>query len=183
VSSDSTRRERFEAISAEVFDPLQRYLRRRASPDDAGDLLSDVLLTIWRRLDDVPPQAPLPWCYGVARRTLSNHRRSTRRRLRLVERIESEPIPPMFLDPAESLQDPDLAQALAGLPIADQEILRLWAWEQLEPREIAETLGSTSNAVSLRLGRAKKKLAQAMSRQDPPDAGHNEDRHPEEQRR
>ncbi|HSO50739.1 MAG TPA: sigma factor, partial [Acidimicrobiia bacterium] len=117
MSSDSARRERFEVISAEVFDPLQRYLRRRASPDDAGDLLSDVLLTIWRRLDDVPAQAPLPWCYGVARRTLSNHRRSTRRRLRLVERIESEPIPPMFLDPAESLQDPDLAQALAGLPI------------------------------------------------------------------
>jgi len=183
VSSDFSRRQRFEAIAAEVYDPLQRYLRRRASPDDAGDLLGDVLLTIWRRVDDVPDESPLPWCYSVARRTLSNHRRGLRRRLRLVERLESEPRPAMLLDPAEDLEDDDLAAALRALPAADQEIIRLWAWEQLEPREIAETLGSTANAVSLRLSRAKKKLAETMSRQSPPESGHKGDRHAEEQRR
>ena len=46
-------------------------------------------------------------------------------------------------DPAGQMEDPALAEALAGLPAADQEILRLWAWEQLEPREIALSLGST----------------------------------------
>lgn len=183
MSSDLSRRQRFEAIAAEVYDPLQRYLRRRVSPDDAGDLLGDVLLTIWRRVDDVPGESPLPWCYSVARRTLSNHRRGLRRRLRLVERLESEPPSAMLLDPTEALEDADLAAALSALPAADQEIIRLWAWEQLEPREIAETLGSTANAVSLRLSRAKKKLAETMSRQDPPTPGHKGDRHAEEQTR
>lgn len=89
----------------------------------------------------------------------------------------------MLLDPAEGLEDDDLAAALSALPAADQEIIRLWAWEQLEPREIAETLGSTANAVSLRLSRAKKKLAETMSRQSPPESGHKGDRHAEEQRR
>lgn len=182
MSFDQPRRRRFESVAAEVYEPLQRYLRRRVSPDDADDLLGDAMLTIWRRIDDVPVETPLPWCYGVARRTVSNHRRASRRRLRLVERLESEPSPTLLLDPAEMLEDPELAQALALLPVPDQEILRLWAWEQLEPREIAEALGSTSNAVSLRLTRAKRKLADAMSRQDPPGAGHKEDRHPEEQR-
>jgi RNA polymerase sigma-70 factor (ECF subfamily) len=180
VSSETERRDRFEAIATEVYDPLQRYLRRRATADESGDVFSEVLLTVWRRLDDVPRDAVLPWCYGVARRTLSNHRRAAQRHLRLVQRLESEPEPPSGSDPAESLQDPELAEALAGLPAADQEILRLWAWEQLEPREIAQVLGSTANAVSLRLGRARKKLAEALTRQDPSNPGHIGDRSAEE---
>jgi len=55
---------------------------------------------------------------------------------------------------------------------ADREVLRLWAWEQLEPGEIAVVLGSTPNAVSLRLSRAKRRLAHLLGRQDPVDAGH-----------
>ena len=183
MSSESERRDRFMAISADVYGPLQRYLRRRVHPDDMGDLLGDVLVIVWRRLEDVPTDNPLPWCYGVARRTVSNHRRSTQRRLRLVERLEAEPAPDLFLDPAESLSDPDLADALAALPAADREIVRLWAWEQLEPREIAQVLGSTSNAVSLRLTRAKRKLADSLTRQDPPTSGQIGDRDTEEQRR
>jgi RNA polymerase sigma-70 factor (ECF subfamily) len=86
-------------------------------------------------------------------------------------------------DPADSLEDPELAAALASLPEADQEVLRLWAWEQLEPREIAQVLGSTANAVSLRLSRARKKLSDALTRQDPTGAGHIGDETAEENRR
>ena len=183
MSSEGERRDRFEAVVAELYDPLQRYIRRRAAVDEAGDVLSDVLLTMWRRLDDVPEGAALPWSYGVARRALSNHRRAASRHLRLVERLETEPPPALDDDPAGQLEDPELAAALAALPVADQEILRLWAWEQLEPREIAMALGSTSNAVSLRLSRARKKLADAMARQDPSNAGHLGDETAEENRR
>ncbi|MGH8870987.1 MAG: RNA polymerase sigma factor [Acidimicrobiia bacterium] len=183
MSSEVERRDRFEAIAAEVYDPLQRYLRRRATADESDDLFADVLLTVWRRLDDVPQDAVLPWCYGVARRTLSNHRRTAKRHLKLVERLETEREPAPGDGSGDSLQDPDLAQALAVLPVADQEILRLWAWEQLEPREIAQVLGSTANAVSLRLSRARKKLAASLTRQDPSNPGHIGDRTTEEHQR
>ncbi len=182
MSSEGERRDRFEAVVAEVHDPMQRYLRRRAPADETGDVMADVLLTLWRRLDDIPEGAALPWSYGVARRTLANHRRASNRHLRLVERLEAER-PPQQDDETASFHDPDLAGALAGLPTADQEVLRLWAWEQLEPREIAQVLGSTSNAVSLRLSRARKKLTDSMSRQDLPDSGHLGDETAEENRR
>jgi RNA polymerase sigma-70 factor (ECF subfamily) len=181
VSSEGARRARFEAVVADIYDPLQRYLRRRARGDEVSDVLSDVLLTVWRRLDDVP-EAVLPWSYGVARRALANHRRSASRHLRLVERLETER-PAVVADPADILEDPELAAALASLPAADQEVLRLWAWEQLEPREIAQVLGSTANAVSLRLTRARKKLSDALTRQDPSGAGHIGDETAEENRR
>ena len=57
----------FEAVVKEVYEPLQRYLRRRTDRTTAEDVLADVLLVLWRRVDDIPTGASLPWSYGVAR--------------------------------------------------------------------------------------------------------------------
>jgi RNA polymerase sigma factor (sigma-70 family) len=170
--SSTSRRQGFEDIASEVFQPLQRYLRRRASDADAEDALSEVMLTIWRRLDEVPEGRALPWSYGVARKALANQRRSQGRRLRLVQRMESEPHRRVSPDPAQEGPDAELTAALDALSNQDREILRLWAWEQLEPREIATVLGLTVNAATLRLSRAKKRLAAELSRQDEDGAGH-----------
>jgi RNA polymerase sigma-70 factor (ECF subfamily) len=51
---------------------------------------------------------------------------------------------------------------LASLPEGDREILRLWAWERLEPGEIAMVLQVSPNAATLRLSRARRKLADAL---------------------
>lgn len=179
MTAQQLHRERFERIAAEVFEPLQRYLRRRAPAHDAEDVLSEVLLTVWRRIEDAPSENPLPWCYGIARRALANHRRSDKRRLRLVTRLGAEPTR-HHPDSADLQPDPDLTAALEVLPPADREILRLWAWEQLEPREIAFVLDLTPNAATLRLSRARKKLADALTRQDSGLAGHRGRSDPEE---
>lgn len=91
MTTQSTRRDRFEQMAGDVFEPLQRYLRRRAPVHDAEDVLSEVLLAVWKRIEDVPAEHPLPWCYGIARRALANHRRGDRRQLRVVARLSSEP--------------------------------------------------------------------------------------------
>jgi RNA polymerase sigma-70 factor (ECF subfamily) len=176
ASIDASRRAHFEAVAADVYEPLQRFLHRRARPDDAADVLADTLLVVWRRLDEVPAN-PLPWCYGVARRCLANHRRSNDRRLRLVERAGSQPPESADGDPQLAIEhsDPTLDAAIATLSAAEREIVHLWAWERLEPREIAEVLDSTPNAVSVALARAKRKLAERLeppSRQDRWGAGH-----------
>ena len=169
----------FERIVEEVFDPLQRYLRRRAAADDVDDLVNEVLTVVWRRLDQVPAGSELAWTYGVARRTLANHRRGHRRRLRLVDRAAT------FVDEREAPRwtessDVALQVALDRLGELDREIVRLWAWERLEPRDIAAVVGSTPNAVSARLTRARARLASEIVRQDRHPAGHRpDDTHPE----
>ena len=158
-------------IVADVLDPLQRYLGRRLPADQVDDVLSDTLLVMWRRLDDIPRAAALPWCYSVARQSLANHRRSNRRRLELTEKLRALPNPVQGAEP----EDPELEEALAKLSVSDRELVHLWAWEQLEPREIAVVTGLTTNAVSLRLSRAKKKIEKEMTRQNPARAGHKRD--------
>ena len=153
---DLARRRRFERVVAEVYEPLQRYLLRRTDRASADDVLGDVLLVLWRRLDDVPDEAPLPWAYAVARRCLANARRSADRQERLVERLAAQ-------RPAGEPEDEPLTAALAALAEDDRELLRLWAWEQLAPREIATVLGTSANAVSIRLHRAKKRLRNLMT--------------------
>jgi RNA polymerase sigma-70 factor (ECF subfamily) len=160
---DADRRARFEAVAAEVYEPLQRYLRRRARPDDADDVLSDTLLVIWRRLDELPPDR-LPWCIGAARRCLANHRRGDHRRLRLVERTAARRPDATADDPQESIDrsDPELMAAISELSESEAEIVRLWAWDRIEPREIAVALDITSNAASVALSRAKRKLQERL---------------------
>lgn len=156
---------------SEVYEPVQRYVRRRVERDAVDDVVSETLLTLWRRLDDVPENA-LPWTYGVARRQVANHHRAARRHLRLVRRAESEPRPAPDEDHP---LDPELHTALAALEEPDRELLRLWAWEELQPAEIAVVLGLTANAASIRLHRAKRKLGEKLgiARKDGAFSGHS----------
>ena len=167
------RRERFESLAAQVWDPLQRYLRRRCSPDVAEDVLSDVLLVLWRRLDDAPTGAELPWSYAVARGCLANVRRSEDRRLSLVSRLRRERLP------EPSVPDDRVGAALTRLRPADAEVLRLWAWEGLEARDLAAVLGCTPGAAANRLSRARAALRDEL-RQDDAGAGHKGQREGEE---
>ena len=161
------RRARFESLAHVVTEPLHRYLVRRTSPDMVEDVLSETMLVLWRRIDEVPGLATaalpdrddvLPWCYGVARHCLANARRADGRRLRLVERL----IGAQQESPAVAADHSELHAALGTLSELDREVVRLWAWEGLAPRQIAEATRMTPNAVSMRLHRAKKKLAEKL---------------------
>ncbi|MFG3024563.1 RNA polymerase sigma factor [Streptomyces sp. NPDC048254] len=180
--SRQRQRARFEGLAHVVVEPLHRYLLRRTSADMVDDILAEAMLVLWRRIDGVPglgaaPDSPpdpddvLPWCYGVARGCLANARRADGRRLRLLERL----IRTQERQPAGAADHSDLHAALAALGALDREVVRLWAWEGLAPRQIAEATGLTSNAVSIRLNRAKKKLAQQLRRKHDEPSGHKRD--------
>jgi RNA polymerase sigma-70 factor (ECF subfamily) len=104
----------------------------------------------------------------VALGCLANARRAERRRLSLVERLTRTAQRPQMVETDHS----DLQAALDRLNELDREVLLLWAWEGLAPRQIAEVSGLTANAVSIRLHRAKKKLAVMLGRKDGLPAGH-----------
>ncbi len=158
------RRARFEELAPELVEPLRRFLARRTDAATADDVLADTLLVCWRRLDEIPPEA-LPWAYGVARHCLANAERGVRRQERVAAKIAVVD-PPAEEAPSGSARDDAVTDALAALRPEDAELLRLWAWEQLTPTEIAAVLDVTPNAVSIRLHRARGKLKDELRKID-----------------
>lgn len=161
--SDDRRRERFEDLFAANHDAVLGYLLRRSpSGDDAADLLAETFLTAWRRLDDVPAEGMArAWLYGVARRTLANHRRGVRRRHALADRLRGE------LTELSAVEDTAMsAEAVAAfeaLSDRDRELLTLVAWEGLDTAEIAVVLDCSRNAVRIRLHRARRRFERLLA--------------------
>jgi RNA polymerase sigma-70 factor (ECF subfamily) len=175
-ADDEQRRRRYQQVFSETFEAVQRYVHRRVAAADVDDVVADTMLVLWRRLDDVPADLAVPWAYGVARRCLANHRRGTDRRGHLHERLVREPL---AVEPVASAGDRDdaLHAALADLDPRDRDVLHLWAWEGLAPREIATALDISSNAASIRLHRAKSRLASALAGKESITGGHSISRH------
>ncbi|MGZ4450672.1 MAG: RNA polymerase sigma factor [Nocardioides sp.] len=156
------RRAHFEEVAPALVEPLRRFLARRTDPATAEDVLADTLLVCWRRVDELPEE-PLPWAYAVARHALANAQRGARRQVRLAARVAVvDPPRESVPGPGESPPDAGLGEALARLRPDDAELLRLWAWEQLTPAEIATVLDITSNAASIRLHRARQQLREQL---------------------
>jgi RNA polymerase sigma factor (sigma-70 family) len=166
---------RFERLYQENWRAILAYASRRlSSVDDAEDAVAETFVVAWRRRDLVPaaPDARI-WLYGVCHRVVANMLRSRNRRQRLVDRLRVPTRP----DALSTEWSGDVAEALATLSQADQEILRLVAWEGLTYDEVAKTLAISANAVGIRIFRARGKLAKALSldrpaRNDPAHPGH-----------
>ncbi|MEU7897154.1 RNA polymerase sigma factor [Nonomuraea sp. NPDC049152] len=157
---------RFEEIYTAHYPAVSAYVRRRTdSPDDMADVIAETFTTAWRRLQEVPEGDEARfWLYGVARRTLANHFRSEERRVALALRLREE-----LTAWAGFVVDGDhdeARQAFQRLSPDDRELLALVGWEGLSTGEVAKVLGCSKGAARLRLHRARKRLARALSAAD-----------------
>jgi RNA polymerase sigma-70 factor (ECF subfamily) len=162
-SEAADRRRRFEELVADNYAPLLGYARRRVGqPADAADVVCDVFLVAWRRIDEVPPdrEATL-WLYGVARRALANHRRAGERRRALDEKLRLQAEVALVESPDPFFADP-VNEALTRLSDDDREVLTLTAWEGLGPGEIATLIGVHPGTVRVRLHRARRRLEEPL---------------------
>lgn len=151
----------FEELTRSHARALVRYFARRAPYDDAEDLAAEVLLTAWRRRDDVPAEAELPWLYRTAGYVLANYRRK-RTELPVEELPERPGRARVGSDPEISaLFDAELRGALATVSERDREIILLHAWEGLDGAQLAEVLGISRSGADAALSRARKRLREA----------------------
>jgi RNA polymerase sigma-70 factor (ECF subfamily) len=159
----------FPASAAALFERLFRrhyrsvlaYAMRRSSPEVAEDVVAETFLIAWRRLDQVPSDA-LPWLIGVARLTLSNQERSSRRQRALLVKVTSVAA---LEEGGHDLTRSKVIEALARLPESEREALTLLVWEGLTPQQAAIALGCSGVAVRARLHRARRRLAREFNRE------------------
>jgi RNA polymerase sigma-70 factor (ECF subfamily) len=154
---------RFCRLYDENFVAIRDYCLRRLPVSEVNDAVAEVFLVVWRRIDEAPENDDARlWIFGIARNVVRNADRSIRRRTRLSSRLRL--VQPRSEPSAETLvirrsEDSEVLAALAALRPLDQEVLRLSIWEELSNTEIAEVLGIETHATTMRLSRARNRLA------------------------
>lgn len=151
---------RFEMLYRSCYEDLLRYaLRRTGRPEMAADVVADAFLIAWQRIGDVPPDNGRAWLFGVARNVLANQHRAARRNIDLAARLRQELTQVTVVQPDVPVE---VAAAFRALPEADQELLRLVAWEGLTADELAVVFACSANAARIRLHRARSRFTEAL---------------------
>jgi RNA polymerase sigma-70 factor (ECF subfamily) len=157
---------RFRVLYDETIPRVYRYVTRAVAPNlvDLDDLVAEVYLVAWRRIDELPPPPEDQlWLLGVARNVVAHHRRSTALRSRLQDRLFRER---PTLEPDVDVSD-GVLNAVRHLPQREREAFHLVVWEGLRIEEAATVIGCSPNAVRIRVHRARRRLADRLSTKGP----------------
>ncbi|MES9540739.1 MULTISPECIES: RNA polymerase sigma factor [unclassified Actinomadura] len=173
IAASRTDSERFAGLFQRHAQEIMRYVARRLGRDAAEDVVAETFLVAFHqrhRYDAARPDAR-PWLYGIATNLIRRHRRAEVRALRVLARGGLDPVTEPFTDAVENrvqagARSRALAAAIAGLPAKQREVLLLVTWAGLTYDEVAEALGVPSGTVRSRMNRIRRKLRDALGKED-----------------
>lgn len=148
-----------EALIRANASDLLAYLERRVDPRaDAADVLSDAFIVAWKKSGTAPVGETdgRMWLFTIARNTLLNARRSSKRRLGATERLRQE-----LQQPSVAPDDLDVLavrEAVMRLPDDLRELVTLVHWEGFSLAEAAQITGVSASTARSRHAAAKARL-------------------------
>ncbi|MEU5877508.1 RNA polymerase sigma factor [Spirillospora sp. NPDC047279] len=164
----------FAALFDRYSGMLYRYVSKRLGSEVAEDLVGETFLVAFSRRDryDLGRPDARPWLFGIVTKLVSRHHRTEAARYRALLR---SPVDGHVEGPADrvasgvtaSASRPLLAEALAGLPRRDRDVLLLVAWGDLAYEEVAQALGIPVGTVRSRLNRARRKVRAVLGDTNP----------------
>jgi len=157
----------FDALAARWGTPLWRYARNLCGNDAAADdATQDIWIRVLRGLPALRDTGKLrPWLFGIAHRVMMDRLREQYAR---PDATGSAPEDLPADDGGAALEhELELAamlDALARLPLVENEVLTLFYLRELSLDEVAQALGIPPGTVKSRLHRARRMLRQQYDR-------------------
>ena len=168
-----------EAALGELYDRLSPWVlgvayRILGDADEADEVLSDVFVQVWRRIDQHDARrGPLtPWVLSIARNRALDQLRRRQRWWRKADRMERAGAvngddPGLARDTAEASVPGwpvhrAVHQALGALPDEQRQVVLLAYFEGLSHSEIAHRTGDPLGTVKTRLRLAHQKLEERL---------------------
>lgn len=161
--------ERFTGLYDGYRNRVYAYAVSRAGRQLADEVVSEVFLVAWRRLDELPDD-PLPWLLVTARNVIGSEFRAAALQESVAAELSSWDSG-VASDVADEVSERQaVLRALATLSEADRELLTLSAWHGLSSRDAASVAGCSAATYFVRLHRARRRLEKAMA--DSPESEH-----------
>ncbi|WP_395245554.1 RNA polymerase sigma factor [Agromyces sp. MMS24-K17] len=139
---------------------VRAAFNRLSDRSDAEDAAAEVFALAWRRRGESEGVLTIAWLYATLRNVVGNQYRGRQRHARRVENAQTASDIAAFDSRDEVL---DMRAAVSRLEPVDRELIWMAYWEDLSREEIAQVLGCTPAALRVRLHRARKRLAEALS--------------------
>lgn len=145
-----------QAIYEQVRGPLLRFAASLVGPEQADDLVSEVVVATLQRRSLVSLDNPQSYLMqAVLNRARSAHQRSSRERERRSRLVSGAPTHESGYD---LVVGDDVLRTVAELPMQQRAAIYLVYWEDLEPAEAAELMGVRPGTLRRYLHLARKKL-------------------------
>jgi RNA polymerase sigma-70 factor (ECF subfamily) len=156
-----TLEQRFSQLYEEQFEFVWRSVRYLGEPEaSVDDAVQDVFLVAYRRFQDFEARsAPKTWLFAIAMRVVSDHRRSRRRKQRLldvVQRLIPVAVATPYDQVAHAADGRSLLRALDALGEEQRATFIMADLEGMTVPEIAAVLNVNLNTVYSRLRAARR---------------------------
>jgi RNA polymerase sigma-70 factor (ECF subfamily) len=136
-------------------------VRAGQSPDQAEDIVQDILLAVHLKRQTWDANAPFaPWLFAIARNKLIDALRRRGRRIFVDIDDFAETIPSE--QPAETVPAGEVSGHLAALPPRQRDVLQSIAVDSASIKETASKLSMTEGAVRVALHRGLSSLASKL---------------------
>lgn len=152
-------REAFESLAREVYSDLHGYVLRQVGSNDVDDVVSESLMTAWRRWDDRPPtyERCRAWVFGIAhKKVLECFRR--RDRDRKIEIAATASLSAAVSAGNDAVITDRTSWWLAQLPVHERAAVYLMTILGFTAAEAGTILGHPASTVSARVSRALARL-------------------------
>ncbi|MFT4011504.1 MAG: RNA polymerase sigma factor [Nocardioidaceae bacterium] len=158
---------RFTAFYQEHYGLVLTVAEHRLSSlHDAEEITSETFRVALQHHQE-GQELTVPWLYGVVRNLVGNEYRRRTRQAALHNRLLAEQDPEPSAETLSAFEEIEedswlVRLALASLPEAQQEILKMVYWDELSMSETAAILTCGEGTVRARLFRARRALARAL---------------------
>jgi len=155
---------------AEIYDvfitPIHRYVAFRLPPGVTEDIVADIFVKAWEKLDTFQERKNIPfssWLFRIAKHVVIDTYRGQREIVELDEfHIDEDRWNDPTLKITQDVQAILLRQAMNKLPERYRDVLLLSFMSNLDHSEIARTMKTREGSVRILKHRALKKLAELL---------------------
>lgn len=158
----------FVQVFNSIYDPLRNYLYYLSGDSSwTDDAVQQVFLMVWERRNTLKEETLRPFMFKVARNIFLKQKRSDSVMLKFEKSYSDNP----DQDNPEQLMEnrqfgEQLETALSGLPEKCRTVFLMSRMDEMQNRQIAETLGISVKAVEKHITKALKILRRVLSIED-----------------